>query len=125
MLATNISASNCLSNWVQYVASSGTFVKHPDMTTLPTGTSGIPSGWTVVNDGGGDLITFAINETEYQAEEGMTWGEWINSEYNVNSEFFIELDNCISDGSLFVGTEEDYVSASDIIRENYNYWMVG
>ena len=47
MLATNISASNCLSNWVNNVASTGTFVKHPDMTTLPTGTSGIPEGWTV------------------------------------------------------------------------------
>jgi hypothetical protein len=51
MLATNISAKECLDVWVQDVASTGTFVKHPDMTTLPTGSSGIPSGWTVVNDG--------------------------------------------------------------------------
>lgn len=51
MLATDISASECLYQWVEGVASSGTFVKHPDMTTLPTGISGIPSGWTVVNDG--------------------------------------------------------------------------
>ena len=51
MLATDISASNCLSIWVNRVSSTGTFVKHPDMTTLPTGTSGIPDGWTVVNDG--------------------------------------------------------------------------
>ncbi len=49
MLATDISADNCLYNWVKGVASSGTFVKHPDMTSLPTGTSGIPSGWTVVD----------------------------------------------------------------------------
>ena len=47
MLATDISATNCLKDWVSGVASSGTFVKHPDMTTLPSGTSGIPSGWTV------------------------------------------------------------------------------
>ena len=47
MLATDISASVCLSNWVNNVSTSGTFVKHPDMTSLPTGTSGIPSGWTV------------------------------------------------------------------------------
>lgn len=51
MLATDISAYDCLYGWVYNVASSGTFVKHPDMTTLTTGTSGIPSGWTVVNDG--------------------------------------------------------------------------
>lgn len=49
MLATNISASYCLINWVSGVSSTGTFVKHPDMTTLPSGISGIPEGWTVVD----------------------------------------------------------------------------
>lgn len=47
MLATNISAYNCLNGWVSNVASNGTFTKHPDMTTLPSGVSGIPEGWTV------------------------------------------------------------------------------
>lgn len=47
MLATNISADNCLNGWVSDVASNGTFIKHPDMTTLPSGVSGIPEGWTV------------------------------------------------------------------------------
>jgi hypothetical protein len=47
MLATDISANSCLDSWVNGVASSGTFVKHPSMTTLPSGVSGIPSGWTV------------------------------------------------------------------------------
>ena len=47
MLATNISAYSCLKVWVHEVASTGTFVKHTNMTSLPTGTSGIPSGWTV------------------------------------------------------------------------------
>ena len=54
MLATDISASNCLSYWVNGVASSGTFVKHPQMTSLPSGASsshGIPYGWTVENEG--------------------------------------------------------------------------
>lgn len=30
------------------------------------------------------LITFTIDGIEYQAEEGMTWEEWCNSEYNVD-----------------------------------------
>ena len=47
MLATDISASDCLFYWVASIASTGTFVKHPDMTSLPTGDSGIPEGWTV------------------------------------------------------------------------------
>jgi hypothetical protein len=49
MLATDISASNCLYKWVDGVASTGTFVKHKDMTSLPSGIKGIPTGWTVEN----------------------------------------------------------------------------
>ena len=55
MLATNISASACLSNWVSGVASIGTFTKAASLIQgsetgqIPTGTSGIPEGWTVVN----------------------------------------------------------------------------
>ena len=30
---------------------------------------------------GNKLITFTIDGTTYQAIKGMTWGEWINSEY--------------------------------------------
>lgn len=30
------------------------------------------------------LISFKIANTAYQAEDGMTWGEWVNSEYNTN-----------------------------------------
>ena len=47
MLATDISAKYCLDGWVNGVSSTGTFVKHPNMTSLPTGVSGIPTGWTV------------------------------------------------------------------------------
>ena len=48
-LATSISASDCISNWVDGVSSTGRFVKNPNMTSWPTGTSGIPTGWTVQN----------------------------------------------------------------------------
>ena len=46
-LATNISASDCTSFWVKGVSSTGTFVKNPNMTSWPTGVSGIPNNWTV------------------------------------------------------------------------------
>ena len=49
-LATDISASGCLDDWVRSVASSGTFVKATGMTKWPTGASGIPEGWTVVDN---------------------------------------------------------------------------
>lgn len=47
--ATNISQPYCTENWVNGVASSGTFVKDASMTGWSTGTSGIPNGWTVQN----------------------------------------------------------------------------
>jgi len=47
MLATNISATDCLTKWVYGVASSGTFVKNSSMTSLSEGVNGIPSGWAV------------------------------------------------------------------------------
>lgn len=46
MLATDISASDCLYHWTTEVADNGTFVKAKGV-TLPSGTSGIPEGWTV------------------------------------------------------------------------------
>ena len=49
MLATNIKASDCLLEWLYGVSSTGTFTKAASMTTLPEGTSGIPTGWTVID----------------------------------------------------------------------------
>ena len=49
-LATGISATNCLMNWVSNVASSGTFVKNANMESWTTGVDGIPDGWTVANE---------------------------------------------------------------------------
>ena len=47
MLATDISAPNCLYEWLKGVSSSGTFTKAASMTSLPTGVHGIPSDWVV------------------------------------------------------------------------------
>ena len=132
MLATNISASSALRAWVNGVASTGTFVKHPDMTSLPTGASGIPSGWTVVNSG--DLITFTIDGTEYQAEEGMTWGEWVDSEYNVINASIYTLSNGVE--RIMVGVQQgvpnilfdsnfDRVITTQEITINHSYHCMG
>lgn len=48
MLAT-VTATESLKYWVDGVASTGTFTKAASMTSLPTGGSGIPEGWTVVD----------------------------------------------------------------------------
>lgn len=46
-LATDISASNCTNRWLDDVASTGTFVKNPNMSSWPIGVNGVPSGWTI------------------------------------------------------------------------------
>ena len=43
---TDISAQDCLTDWLSGVSSTGTFVKNPEATYTKT-QAGIPSGWTV------------------------------------------------------------------------------
>ena len=138
MLATDIKVDYCLDGWVNGVASSGTFVKHTNMTSLSTGISGIPNGWTVLNDGeenGPNLITFTIDGTKYQAEEGMTWEEWVNSEYNTRPFYthtgssYIYSSPLINDGSTQVSysvvlLNSTAVKLTNVIIEN-NIYSVG
>ena len=50
MLATDISASDCLTGWLNSVSQTGTFVKAASMTSLPVDSGdGIPHGWTVTD----------------------------------------------------------------------------
>lgn len=51
-LATNIGGQTNLTtaSWVSGVASSGTFTKAASMTSWTTGSSGIPSGWAIVDE---------------------------------------------------------------------------
>lgn len=46
-MATDGSASSRLLNWLSGVSTTGTFVKNSAATWNKTGSSGIPSGWTV------------------------------------------------------------------------------
>lgn len=48
-LATDISASKCTREWLEVVMSNGTFTKKSGV-TWPAGESGIPSGWTVIEE---------------------------------------------------------------------------
>ena len=49
MLATDISAADCLLNWLNGVAAEGVITKAAAMVSLPSGASGIPNGWTTVD----------------------------------------------------------------------------
>jgi hypothetical protein len=50
-------------------------------------------------------IEFFINDISYEAEDGMTWGDWVKSDYNV--------DGYIDDGSYISTTEYSYVYDSN------------
>ena len=51
MLATNVNVAGCLLDWVNGVATTGTFTKSSSMTSLLNGNSGIPEGWEIINYG--------------------------------------------------------------------------
>ena len=71
------------------------------------------------------LITFTVENVSYQAIEGMTWEDWVNSSYNTN--------NYINAGT-YIGKDNEYgsinksniaVLPTDIITV-YSYdWIVG
>ncbi len=75
-------------------------------------------------DGEGDveLITFEIEGMEYEAEEGMTWAEWIESEYNIGNTFYI-LDGWVHYDSDFstAGYTVEGGRAGDLIISSANY----
>ena len=76
--------------------------------------------------GGSDnIITFTINGTSYQAEDGMTWAEWCDSEYNTigavvwqMNEFTTTIN--IGSGNLYA-EDGSLVDISDIIVLNGIY----
>lgn len=84
-LFTTTPTSYYIGNWVKGVSSTGIFVKNKDATWNVTGVNGIPTGWTVITDEDvNNLISFTIDGITYFAEEGMTWRDWVDSEYNVD-----------------------------------------
>lgn len=73
-----------------------------------------------VNDLAPTLISFTIDGTSYQAEEGMTWGEWVDSEYNTDGFVFYAGSLCTSSLNYFV---ENSGGSSATITEGTNYSM--
>lgn len=53
---------------------------------------------------GNKLITFTIDGTTYQAIDGMTWGEWVNSEYNTIGAY-ISNDTIMTKGNRHIDTD--------------------
>lgn len=67
-------------------------------------------------------ISFTIDGTEYVAEAGSTWNDWINSEYNRDS-FDLDEDNYVvnSEGEKIVDENEAYVINTYDIEDGGTY----
>ena len=80
-LATDITASNCTTNWLYGVAPSGTFTKNPSMNSWTSGANGVPSGWTSVTyedyfrfvAKGNGTFRLSGSSIDYSLDSGSTW----------------------------------------------------
>ena len=68
-----------------------------------------------------NLISFTILGVTYQAESGMNWGEWVESEYNTNNFFVASSTNTIHKGDYQIMTGDTNVKATDEIISGYTY----
>jgi hypothetical protein len=70
------------------------------------------------------LISFTIEQTTYQAEEGMTWTQWCASSYNTDA-FYVDGQYVMSSGGTTVySAATGPVSPSDIIGVNNSYMLI-
>ena len=61
-------------------------------------------------------ISFTIAGTSYQAEEGMTWSEWVASSYNTGG----FINGTTSAGGVYLPSEDEYVYTSNWSFVNKN-----
>ena len=88
-----------------------------------SGGSGVGISKITIEEVGTALISFSIGGTTYQAEEGMTWGEWINSEYNTGGFMDGGNDDIVSSSWFWVHDRTGYVSHSQTIIAKYDYHL--
>ena len=75
------------------------------------------------------LISFTIDGTSYQAEEGMTWTEWVDSKYNVDrfGSGGGSVTNSDDADMRYVCTTSDSadtVNSNDVIQKDYEYYLI-
>lgn len=145
MLATNISATSCLTNWVVGVATTGTFVKNVNATWNVIGNNGVPTGWIIqgpfnwdayltitIDNGSGNIGFWYPDESEYRNDV----------EYNINGDGweYMEGQIAVSGGdriafrlSAYPSEDEEYpglghfefTSGISSISLSGNLWSMG
>lgn len=103
-MATDILASNCTTDWLSGVASTGTFHKNPEMLDWPLNSpSGIPEGWAVMGN------RYEVAATANPSEGGTITGTGMYDEGSV-----VSLTATPAEGYTFVNwTENDEEVSTD------------
>lgn len=104
-------------------------VMHTDVViTVPKMSGEVIPEWdgSYTVSGGVELIDFTIGGTAYQAESGMTWGEWVESEYNTDGAHIDGVQIFAGAGKLIVSDTsnayaEPYVAPEEVIVSGYAY----
>ena len=115
MLATDINASYCLSDWVLGVSRTGIFTMNPDATWEVRGSSGIPNGWTINRDYESHYFTIMSLEDENEIsftnnlQYSLNDGDWTNytsgSVITMNTNDYIHFKgNLIPNSTNGIGT---------------------
>lgn len=82
---------------------------------------------TIVVEGG--TISFTIAGVSYEAEDGMTWGEWVESEYNPDYDYapnfkkFYSTGDTVYQNETGSGTPIDNAKPDSEIIEGYDYTL--
>lgn len=61
-----------------------------------------------------NIISFTINGTEYNAIEVMTWGKWVNSEYNIEKKYGLECEKINGNVIFKLNSGGYYVSEASL-----------
>lgn len=78
----------------------------------------------VAFDDGVNIITFTLENTEYQAEEGMTWGEWVESEYNTGYYYISNDFVYFYNGDIVIDSNYRHVKSTFIVNSDEVYGVI-
>ena len=122
-LATDISAANATNNWLENVATTGTFTKAPS-TVWPAGEDGIPSGWTS-EEFDFTAVQVEMNEGNTEFSFKMPMADVVECKYELVRDMSIDVTTFIrnririkKDGEAFVAAYSDQIYP--MVRDNLN-----
>ena len=69
---------------------------------------------------GGNSISFTIDGTSFIAEEGMTWLDFVNSEYS-NDDFYVNAYDVEYQGFVFASSTNEWQNSDSVIIANEAY----